>query len=77
MENNYLIPLDLPAEITLNVTRIDFLKRYCLCISVCSSKSHNTAGLPTVHDAAFSLSCNNDVAIAFKIKLLGSCIAQW
>lgn len=77
MENSYLIPLGLPADITLNVTRMNFKKKYCVCISVCSSKSHNTAGLPTILDAAFPLSCNNDVAIAFKIKLLDGCIVQW
>lgn len=77
MENSYLIPFGLPADITLNVMGMNFKKKYCVCISVCSSKSHNTAGLPTIHDAAFPLSCNNDVAIAFKIKLLDWCIAQW
>lgn len=77
MESSYLIPLNLPPEITLNGTRMDFKKKYCVLISVCSSKTHNTPGLHAIHDADSSLYCNNDVAMAFKIKLLAWCLAQW
>lgn len=48
-----------------------------LCIHVCVIQRHIIQRvLHTTHDAGFSLYCNG-VAIAFKIKLLDGCIAQW
>lgn len=42
MENSYLIPLGLPADITLNVMGMNFKKKNTVCAFQCVVQSHIT-----------------------------------